>query len=404
MEQKIAPTSPKQNPARQQKAVIEQKKKEYQLLVFILLLIVSVLAGGITSFYLITKTNIVSWYSPSDIYSQILARDGAAEYQKSEQQRLNFANTVEKPIVRIYAFSIPESPKTAEEALIPQVAFRGFGTLLTNDGVSISSVSVFNDDVSYTGQTYDGRTFPIKDIYKDPVSQLAFFTLTGSAFPVADITDKISSVPLTSVYVANRVNRDSLELAEDSLDKQDTNSFAVSLFQSSESFFSDVRLRSGFSFAQGSPIYAGDHTLIGLVGDTATGTVLFLPERDVVVSQYLTTRTVSYARLGIIGVNLSDVPYLPLPVTQNVHDGFLLVNPNDENESAVVKYSPAYRSGLATGDIITKIGNSIIGSQSEIPQIILKSAVGSTLEISYLRGGNIQTTTATLDALNVSKE
>ena len=62
----------------------------------------------------------------------------------------------------------------------------------------------------------------------------------------------------------------------------------------------------------------------------------------------------------------------------------------------VVEGGPATNAGLASGDVITKIGDVEIDSMSALVVTLRSYVPGETLPVTYLRDGVAQTATVTL--------
>ncbi len=62
----------------------------------------------------------------------------------------------------------------------------------------------------------------------------------------------------------------------------------------------------------------------------------------------------------------------------------------------VVKDSPAAKAGLQKGDVITGVENRVIGDSQSLTAAIREHAAGSTVKVTYLRGGDTHTADVTL--------
>ena len=60
--------------------------------------------------------------------------------------------------------------------------------------------------------------------------------------------------------------------------------------------------------------------------------------------------------------------------------------------------SPAAEAGLRTGDVITKIDDTLITSSDSLVATIRSYRPGDEVEVTYLRDGQEQTTTLELDS------
>jgi len=75
----------------------------------------------------------------------------------------------------------------------------------------------------------------------------------------------------------------------------------------------------------------------------------------------------------------------------------------DQSGALVVQVangSPAARAGLQRGDVIISYNGSNVASPSELTDLVSGTAVGSQVEICYIRGGKTKTVVVTIEAKN----
>lgn len=96
--------------------------------------------------------------------------------------------------------------------------------------------------------------------------------------------------------------------------------------------------------------------------------------------------------VGISMLDITDSYYLwqsGITVPEEIKKGVAILE--------VVSPSPAEKSGLQKGDIITKLGKETIGSVAELRYELYKHNPGETIKISYNRSGKEYTTSITLE-------
>ena len=70
--------------------------------------------------------------------------------------------------------------------------------------------------------------------------------------------------------------------------------------------------------------------------------------------------------------------------------------------TSVVAGGAAAEAGLRTGDVVTRIGDRAITSADDLVAAIRSAVPGSSVTITYSRGGESATTTATLGTAEAS--
>jgi S1-C subfamily serine protease len=106
--------------------------------------------------------------------------------------------------------------------------------------------------------------------------------------------------------------------------------------------------------------------------------------------------------------NGSDLPTVPPPApTPGTSRGAFLgvatspsANPPGVSIVRVVAGSPAATAGLQPGDVITKLDNDAITTQSQLANRIGAHGQGDAVTITYVRNGTTQTAPVTLAARN----
>ncbi|MCL6634232.1 MAG: trypsin-like peptidase domain-containing protein [Peptococcaceae bacterium] len=68
--------------------------------------------------------------------------------------------------------------------------------------------------------------------------------------------------------------------------------------------------------------------------------------------------------------------------------------------ASVVKGSPAYKAGLQQGDVVVRYNGSEINSPSDLIEQVGATAVGSRVEVQFVRGGETRTATVTIESKN----
>ena len=94
-----------------------------------------------------------------------------------------------------------------------------------------------------------------------------------------------------------------------------------------------------------------------------------------VANELITYGQVTRPWLGILGMDMN--PTLASYYNLATEEGALIVRINEE--------SPAYHAGLEPGDIIVKIGGTVVKGMEDIRRYIWQRKAGETIEIQILR-------------------
>lgn len=122
----------------------------------------------------------------------------------------------------------------------------------------------------------------------------------------------------------------------------------------------------------------GINTYISSTSQSSAGLGFAIPSAEVqsVTEQLINGQTVNHAYLGITMSKSND--------------------PAGVKVTSVFKDTAAASAGLQTGDVITKIDGSDVTSTNDVSVAVSKKSAGDTLDITYVRNGQENTTTATL--------
>lgn len=85
------------------------------------------------------------------------------------------------------------------------------------------------------------------------------------------------------------------------------------------------------------------------------------------------------------------------PVTQEIARYFGLESQSGALVASVVKGGPAARAGLQQGDVIVRYNGSEVSTPSALIDMVSGTAVGSQVEIQYVRKGETRSTVATIE-------
>lgn len=411
MKQKIAPTSPKQkflNGVTEAGKNINMgvTKRPASFLGFgFFFFIASVIGGFIAAFLVFTQAEKIGIPLYPSSETTVIVRDGSEAFQRHEEYLEVLSEEIRPTMLRLFKSQDPAVATEVSDALLTETEFAGYGFFLTSDGVGVTLASILTQPgESVVAMNHNGEVRAISNIYRDERSGLAFFTFAGNGFQVIDIADNDQGVSLSPAYVFDFTLNDTQPIVYESLVRQTKIPHAVNpddFIRSSEDFFLDASLLDGHSeFPKGTPVYRGDGSLIGLFNGTKDNphiTTLF--ERTAVVNQYLQSKKVAYPFLGVTGISIDSLTYLPASLRNNQASGFLIQKKSQENEEAILEDSPAEKAGLLIGDTLLEFNGRPINGASSLASLLLTAKPGDSATVLIDRQGTEETKTVTIQEM-----
>ncbi len=113
---------------------------------------------------------------------------------------------------------------------------------------------------------------------------------------------------------------------------------------------------------------------------------------NVVKNVYSQLRDKGYVSRGWLGVIIQDV-------TRDLAESFNMKIPHGALVARVLPDSPAERSSLEVGDVITRFDNKTVNSSSELPPMVGNAEIGKKVRVEVIRSGKSRTITVTIDEL-----
>lgn len=253
----------------------------------------------------------------------------------------------------------------------------GTGFVVSDKGIIVTNKHVVSDpETHYTVVTRDGKKFDIKKIYRDPILDLAVVQVNGDKMQALELGDSSKlKVGQTVIAIGNALGRFTNTVTtgvvsglgrrvEESLDD---------LIQT------DAAINPGNS---GGPLLNSAGQVIGVNVATTEGAQnigFTVPINSVkkIVDEFIQKGSVSRPFLGI--------SYRFVPQGAYVQ--------------GVVPSSSADKAGIKVGDIITKVDNQRVDSESKISQTIANKKIGDSLNLTIWNDGKERNVTAILQEL-----
>jgi S1-C subfamily serine protease len=255
----------------------------------------------------------------------------------------------------------------------------GSGFIITPDGYVVTNSHVVEGAGSIEVTAADGSRFPGELVGQDPATDIAVVRIVGSGLPIAQLGDSDRlKVGQLAIAIGNPLGFQStvtagvISAVGRSLRSQ-TGRLIENMVQT------DAALNPGNS---GGPLVDSWGLVIGIntaVVQFAQGICFAIPVNTVrwVVSALIREGKVTRGYLGITGQTV------PLPV--RVARYFHLVQESAVQVLGVESGSPAFRSGLKEGDLITSLHGSPVSNIDDVHRVLVRESIGKSLEISILR-------------------
>jgi len=413
MKAKPIPTSPKNRANDEKEAEVEAFLKEPQPITkpnitrfsssfLILTVIISFLAGLVGAmFFMFGKEQwqwLGKWIGNTNQEISVIK-----SVPKKESSITNYAEVVDKLSPNVVSIYVRQVPVKKNAALLDQLYLpgdrRGIGTLLTEDGIGVTTRKAIPDlSKEIAIITSDKTVYLTKVFYPDPASDIVLFKISGKGFPALDFADASALiVPQTVLDISRQTTTQSINVALTgliSLRMKRVNTRA-DLIESSEKL-------NNFFQTQNTVEIPGVSTfsLAGKIIGIHTGT-----DGEVIPGNIISNALDSFNKTGAVTRNVLGVKYLDLQVAKglllspaNIGDiGALLVSEDTANIPAVGAKSPAGRAGLKSGDIIKKINDQQINGSLSVAEIIQAQSARATITIQFSRNGKEESLPVTLD-------
>ena len=269
----------------------------------------------------------------------------------------------------------------------------GSGFVLTADGYVMTNCHVVAGATKITVTMYDGTEYPATLVGADSISDVAVLKVEATGLPTVSIgsSEKLSvgdmvvaiGNPLGELTLTQTVGYVSAKNRSITTDGRTTNMIQT-----------DAAINSGNS---GGPLFNMQGQVVGVTSAKYSGTtnsgasiegIGFAIPIDDAMSIAEDLMELGYVNGAALGVNVRQMDAevareYNLPAGPRVES----VNPG----------SAAEKAGVQVMDIITKLGDTEINSNSDLQNALRKFSGGDTTTITVFRGGQILTLNITLD-------
>jgi S1-C subfamily serine protease len=256
----------------------------------------------------------------------------------------------------------------------PNSKLLGNGVIVTSDGAIFTTKSVVADNTQVTVVSNDGTTYSGLVRATDRKSPLAVVSIEARDLPVAQFSDARNMQTAQRVFALGQTTQEfTRQFTSGLVTRTVTNQIDFARVLSTETFedtmTTDADLSADFI---GGPVVNLQGLIVGIVSGSS-GQILPAEAIDGAVRSYLEQGKITRPYIGMtyvmIGKNLAKVRSLPSGGAQVV---------------AMEAASPAVKSGLLAGDIITEINSQKVDT-STFEQIVLQQGA-QQLRLHVRRG------------------
>ncbi|MBN1162724.1 trypsin-like peptidase domain-containing protein [Patescibacteria group bacterium] len=277
-------------------------------------------------------------------------------------------------VVKTVSFDFFSGPSLSEEGI-------GTGFIVDKNGLIVTNSHVVDDMTGeYSVITKDGTTYEVEKIHRDPSSDLAILEITARGLPEIELGDSDSlKVGQTAIAIGNALGRFQNTVTVGVISGIARQLKASSVFGESKLYENviqtDAALNPGNS---GGPLLNSSGQVIGINVATSFGADNISFAIPVNVLKPILETFITEGRI--------IKPYLGVTYTMITRGvASLRKIPEGAFINRVIPDSPASKSGLERGDIITKIDDEELGSEKSLLSIVGKKSVGDKIKLTVDR-------------------
>lgn len=270
---------------------------------------------------------------------------------------------------------------------------KGAGTVLTNDGVIVTSrYNIIEKDSDYKVATFSGNILNANLLGVDDFTDLAFLKVEGmnlTATPLANSEEV--SYGKKVILIGNHSGSQKVFLTESILSAVDENfSLSGSDMAYSEKMQGAFRVDyAGGDDYVGGPVinYDGEILAINAIMNKGAEKIFYQVPINLVrdsMQKAVENRLEKSAKLGVYYISIN--PYYKNLKNLAVDKGALIYSSSGKQGLAVLVNSSADEAGLKIGDIITSIDGNEINSSHSLSNFISQYEQGTSAVLNILRG------------------
>ena len=292
-------------------------------------------------------------------------------------------------------FGMPDTPEGMPRGRHNTITGQGSGFFISADGYAVTNNHVVEKAESVQITTDDGKTHKAKVIGNDPRTDLALIKVEDGPFPYVKLSEKTPRIGdwvlavgnpfgLGGTVTAGIVSARGRDIGASAYDDFIQIDAPVNKGNSGGPTFDTEGNVIGVNTAIFSPSGGSVGIAFAIPSDTVSGVIAQLKDHGSV------TR-------GWIGVQIQ-------PVTQDIADSLGLKKAEGALVAEPQPNSPAAKSGIAAGDVITSVDGNPVKDARDLAKKIGALAPRASVKLTVLHNGSEKVLTLTLGEMPNTKE
>ncbi|QDZ41197.1 PDZ domain-containing protein [Euhalothece natronophila Z-M001] len=269
---------------------------------------------------------------------------------------------------------------------------QGSGFIIDSDGMILTNAHVVQQADQVSVNLKDGRTFDGRVLGADPITDLAVIKVQGNDLPTVPLGDSDQvRVGDWAIAVGNPLGLDNT-VTLGIISTLNRPSAKVGIPDKRLDFLqTDAAINPGNS---GGPLLNDRGEVIGIntaIRADANGIGFAIPVNKAkdIYAQLSQGKKVSHPYIGIRMISLT--PELAKEINRDPNAGLLIPEIEGVLVMQIQADTPAARSGLRRGDVITQIDGTRITSGEQLQRVVENSNVGQKLTFKVRRGDRVET-------------
>jgi serine protease Do len=361
------------------------------------------LGGGIAFSYIDRVQNTTTQTSNLSVSEEQSAIIDLVE--KSNQSVVSISISKQIPLRRSspfdYFFGIPSQNNPSQNEEVNRTIGGGTGFVVSSDGLIITNKHVVSDSsATYKVLFNDGSESKAEVKALHPTQDLAIIKVDKDNLKSVEFADSEQlKVGQTAVAIGNALNEFDNTVSRGVISGLRRSIVASDKMGNSEQLSqviqTDAAINQGNS---GGPLLDINAKVIGVNVATAEGaqSIGFAIPSNVVVRMIEDYKKFGKVKVPFIGVRYNMiVPGSEQAKQYGVENGALIIG--DAQAPAIVPNSPASKSGLKTGDIITKINDKNLSIKQQLADVVSQYKIGDKIELVVIRDGKEEQLSLTLE-------
>ena len=268
----------------------------------------------------------------------------------------------------------------------------GSGFIIGSDGRLITNAHVVDGAQKVQVTLKDGKTYEGKVLGTDSFTDVAVIKIEAKDLPTANLGDAENLTPGEwAIAIGNPLGLDNT-VTVGIISALGRSSSQVGVPDKRVRFIqTDAAINPGNS---GGPLLNSRGEVIGIntaIRADAQGLGFAIPIETAqrIANQLFAKGEADHPYLGIHMVNITE--QTRQEINQSADFDFTIPQNDGVLVVRVISSSPADKSGLKPGDIISKVGNSPVKTSLQVQEQVDLSAIGSGLQVEILRNGKLKT-------------